>query len=53
MIYFQRYVKEKGQFDYIIPPTIERNPELKEKLLAFRKQLAEDAKENGGLGVDL
>ena len=28
-------------------------PELKEKLLAFRKQLAEEAKENGGLGVDL
>ena len=27
----QRYVKEKGQFDYIIPPTIEKNPELKEK----------------------
>ena len=25
----QRYVKEKGQFDYIIPPTIEKNPELK------------------------
>ena len=28
-------------------------PELKEKLLAFRKQLADEAKENGGLGVDL
>ena len=28
-------------------------PDLKEKLLAFRKQLAEEAKENGGLGVDL
>lgn len=28
-------------------------PELKAKLVAFRKQLAEHAKENGGLGVDL
>lgn len=27
----QRYVKEKGEFDYIIPKTIENNPELKEK----------------------
>ena len=27
----QRYVKEKGQFDYIIPPTIDKNPELKAK----------------------
>ena len=25
----QRYVKEKGQFDYLIPPTIARNKELK------------------------
>lgn len=31
----QRYVKEKGQFDYIIPPTIEKNPELKEKFEKF------------------
>ena len=22
----QRYVKEKGQFDYLIPPTVEKNP---------------------------
>ena len=28
-------------------------PEIKAKLVAFRKQLAENAKENGGLGVDL
>ena len=27
----QRYVQEKGQFDFIIPPTIDKNPELKEK----------------------
>lgn len=31
----QRYVKEKGQFDYIIPPTIDKNPELKEKFISF------------------
>ena len=31
----QRYVREKGQFDFIIPPTIDRNPELKEKFLNF------------------
>ena len=31
----QRYVKEKGQFDFIIPPTIEKNPELKEKFVQF------------------
>ena len=28
-------------------------PEIKEKLLAFRKKLAQDAQENGGLGVEL
>ena len=31
----QRYVKEKGQFDYIIPPTVEKNPELLEKYKKF------------------
>ena len=28
----QRYVKEKGQFDYLTPPTIENNKELKQVL---------------------
>ena len=28
-------------------------PEIKEKLLAFRKKLADDAATNGGMGVDL
>ena len=37
----QRYVKEKGQFDYIIPPTIEKNPELKTK---FEKMMSEISK---------
>ncbi len=36
----QRYVKEKGQFDFIIPPTIERNPELKEKFLNFMGEIS-------------
>lgn len=36
----QRYVKEKGQFDYIIPPTIEKKPELKEKFEKFMGEIA-------------
>ena len=37
----QRYVKEKGQFDYIIPPTIEKNPELKEQFKQFMSAISE------------
>ena len=36
----QRYVKEKGQFDYLIPPTIEKNPELKEKFENFMQEIS-------------
>ena len=36
----QRYVKEKGQFDFIIPPTIDRNPELKEKFVKFMNEIS-------------
>ena len=36
----QRYVKEKGQFDYIIPPTIERNEELKAKFVDFMAEIS-------------
>ena len=36
----QRYVKEKGQFDYLIPPTIEKNPELKEKFVNFMGEIS-------------
>ncbi len=36
----QRYVKEKGQFDYIIPPTIEKNPQLKEKFENFMGEIS-------------
>ena len=37
----QRYVKEKGQFDYIIPPTINKNPELKAKFEDFMARISE------------
>ena len=44
----QRYVKEKGQFDYLTPDTIENNPELKQtfddfmgKISAFYLELTE------------
>ena len=36
----QRYVQEKGQFDYIIPPTIEKNPELKQKFEDFMGEIS-------------
>ncbi len=34
----QRYVKEKGEFDYIIPNSIQNNPKLKEKFENFIKE---------------
>lgn len=36
----QRYVKEKGQFDYLIPPTINSNPELKQKFEEFMGEIS-------------
>lgn len=36
----QRYVQEKGQFDYIIPPTIDKNPELREKFISFMSEIS-------------
>ena len=36
----QRYVKEKGQFDYIIPPTIARDEELKAKFVEFMEEIS-------------
>lgn len=36
----QRYVKEKGQFEYIIPPTIEKIPELKEQFEKFMTEIS-------------
>lgn len=46
----QRYVKEKGQFDYLTPPTIQKNIELKEKYDEFMKKVADfytEMTENG------
>ena len=36
----QRYVREKGQFEYIIPDTIEKNPELKKEFEDFMAQIS-------------
>lgn len=46
----QRYVKEKGQFDYIVPPTVEKNPELLAKYNDFMGKISEfytEMKESG------
>lgn len=37
----QRYVKEKGQFDYLIPPTIEKDEILKKKFVDFMGVISE------------
>ena len=47
----QRYVKEKGQFDYIIPPTIEKNPELKEKFEQFMSDISNKYQEFVEVGI--
>lgn len=47
----QRYVKEKGQFDYIIPPTIEKNPELKEKFINFMGEISKKYTEFTEAGI--
>lgn len=36
----QRYVKEKGQFDYLIPPTIEKDEQLKKKFVDFMEEIS-------------
>ena len=36
----QRYVKEKGQFDYLIPPTIMKNEDLKKKYEDFMGEIS-------------
>ena len=37
----QRYVKEKGQFDYLTPETIEKNEELNKKFDEFMTKVSE------------
>ena len=36
----QRYVKEKGQFDFLIPQTIEKNDELRQKFVDFMEEIS-------------
>lgn len=47
----QRYVKEKGQFDYLIPPTIEKNPELREKFVDFMSEISDKYQEFIDAGI--
>ena len=37
----QRYVKEKGQFDFLIPQSIEKNANLREKFVEFMGQISD------------
>ena len=47
----QRYVKEKGQFDYIIPPTIAKDEELKQKFIDFMAEIANKYNEFTEAGI--
>ena len=47
----QRYVKEKGQFEYLIPPTIYNNPELKEKFENFMGEISKCYQEFVSAGI--
>lgn len=51
----QRYVREKGEFDYIVPKAIEKNPELLKKFEDFMTEtsnLYQEFVENGILAED-
>ena len=47
----QRYVKEKGQFDFIIPPTIAKDEELKQKFIDFMAEIANKYNEFTEAGI--
>ncbi len=47
----QRYVKEKGMFDFIIPPTIEKNDLLKKKYVSFMNKISEQYHEFVEAGI--
>lgn len=47
----QRYVKEKGQFEYIIPPTVEANPELTAKFNDFMSKISDFYQELTEAGI--
>lgn len=47
----QRYVKEKGLFEYITPPTIEKNQELAKKYECFMENVSDFYQELVGAGI--
>ena len=47
----QRYVKEKGQFDYLIPPTIEKDEALKKKFTDFMEEISKKYQEFVDAGI--
>ncbi len=47
----QRYVKEKGQFDYITPPTIDKNEELTKKYNHFMTLISDFYQELTEAGI--
>ena len=47
----QRYVKEKGQFDYLIPPTIEKDEALKKKFVDFMEEISKKYTEFTEAGI--
>src|SRR5574344_1619516 len=47
----QRYVKEKGQFSYLIPPTVKKNPDLKIKYEDFMLKISNFYQELVDAGV--
>jgi len=47
----QRYVKEKGQFDYLTPDSISSNPELKDKFDNFMTKISDFYQELVGNGI--
>ncbi len=47
----QRYVQENGQFDYIIPPTIDKNPQLREKFTSFMGEISDKYQEFVNAGI--
>ncbi|MBR1753521.1 FAD-dependent thymidylate synthase [bacterium] len=47
----QRYVKEKGQFDYIIPPTIEKDEKLKKVYEEFMAEISSKYQEFVDAGI--
>ena len=47
----QRKKKKKGQFDYIIPPTIDRDDSIKAKFVSFMDKISEQYQEFIDAGI--